>query len=438
MNKKNNRFIKLFSILALGILLVACGTNNDSPASESSTNEDSANIRFSWWGNSDRHEVTLEAIDKYTQENSNVSIEAEYSGFGDIEERITTQVAGGTEPDILTILYSQVGQYSPNGDRFVDLEEYSNILDLSQYDEEFLQFGYSNGVLQALPYGENTLVVAVNKTVFDDLGVEIPDNWEGYKEIAELMPEGSYPLVSPTTRFAATVYLQQKTGLTEFDEEGNMNYTEEDYLDAMKWYLDLVDAGVFASRQSYLENVGSEPESIAQNPKFISGEYAGVLEWSGGLESYAATLEEEGDELVLAPFPTIENAVTQGSMSKPSLLFAISPNSKNIEQTVDFMQFLVNEPEGIKTLGLSRGVPASDKAIEVLTEDGQLDGIHGDVIEHTNNLESLNQTPFYEDASLTSLYQTQLERVELGQASVEEAAHEVYVQTEQIASSLAK
>src|SRR5699024_2616114 len=171
--------------------------------------------------------------------------------------------------------------------------------------------------------------------------------------------------------------------------------------------------------------------------KFIEGEYAGVLEWSGGLQSYAATLEEEGQELVLAPFPTIEDAVTEGSISKPSLLFAVSPNSTYPEATIEFMEFLVNDPEGVRAMGLTRGVPASEKAIEILEEDGQLEGIHGEVIEYTNNLETLNQTPFYEDASLTNLYQTQLERVELGQASVEEAAAQVYTQTQQIAENLA-
>jgi len=434
--KKFKKITLGFLAILTTLVLVACGTEGNEGTSGDSGEAD---LRFSWWGNSDRHEATLEAIDIYEENNPNVTVEGEYSGFGDIEERITTQIAGGTEPDITTILYSHVNQYSPDGERFVNLEEHSDTIDLSQYDEEFLEFGYSNDSLQALPYGENTLVVALNKSVFDELGVEIPETWEGYKEVAQEFPEGSFPLVSPTTRFAATVYLQQQTGMTEFDaEDGSMNYTEEDYLDAMTWYLDLVDAGVFASRQSYLENVGSDPESLAQNPKFIEGEYAGVLEWSGGLESYEATLQEEDEELVLAPFPTIENAETDGSMSKPSLLFAVSPNSENVTATVEFMNYLVNEPEGVRAMGLSRGVPASDEAIEILEEDGQLDGIHGEVIEHTNELESLNQTPFYEDASLTNLYQTQLERVELGEISVEEAASEVYTQTQQIAEDLAQ
>lgn len=433
--KKIKNVILGFLIVMATLILVACGTEDND---ETSNNSGETDLRFSWWGNSDRHEATLEAIDIYEENNPNITVEGEYSGFGDIEERITTQIAGGTEPDITTVLYSHVSQYSPEGERFVNLEEYSDTIDLSQYDAEFLEFGYSNNSLQALPYGENTLVIALNKSVFDELDVEIPETWEGYKEIAQEFPDDSYPLVSPTTRFAATIYLQQKTGMTEFDDDGNMNYTEEDYHDAMTWYLDLVDAGVFASRQSYLENVGSDPESLAQNPKFIEGEYAGVLEWSGGLESYEATLQEEGEELILAPFPIIENAETEGPMSKPSLLFAVSPNSENVTAAIEFMDYLVNDPEGVKAMGLSRGLPASKQAIEILEEDGQLDGIHGEVIEYTDELESLNQTPFYEDASLTNLYQTQLEKVELGEISIDEAASIVYTQTQQIAEGLAQ
>lgn len=68
----------------------------------------------------------------------------------------------------------------------------------------------------------------MNKTVLDKLGSEIPTTWDEYKEIAKKLPEGSFLLVSPTPKFA-TLYLQQKTGKPEFDENGNMNYSEEDY-----------------------------------------------------------------------------------------------------------------------------------------------------------------------------------------------------------------
>ncbi len=65
----------------------------------------------------------------------------------------------------------------------------------------------------------------------------------------------------PNLAFSGNHLVATKTGTSEFDEQGNMNWTEQDYLEAMTWYKEMADAGVFVSRQDYLENVGSEPVS---------------------------------------------------------------------------------------------------------------------------------------------------------------------------------
>ncbi|MBF6978546.1 carbohydrate ABC transporter substrate-binding protein [Aerococcaceae bacterium zg-BR22] len=395
-------------------------------------------VRFSWWGNDDRHQLTLSAIEKFKELNPDIDVKAEYSGFGSLLENFTTQFAGGTEADLITVLYNWIGQFSPEGDGFYNLEELKDIIDLSQYDEEALKFGYSNGVLQGIPHGQNVLVIALNKTVFDKAGVEIPKTWDEYKEAASKLPKGSFALVAPTPKFAVTLYLQQKTGLTEFDEKGKLNYTEEDYKEAMAWYKDLVDSGVFVSRQSYLDNVGTEPVSVAQNAKFISGEYAGVLEWNGGLASNAATLEETGQELVIAPLPVIENAKFEGTMSKPTMLFSISKNTKSPEAAAKLLNFILNDPEGVKLMGVSRGIPLSKIAAETLEREGMISGVVKEGYEYGLEVPKLQQTSFYEDGTLLNIFQTQMEAYELGQLTLEEAAHEVFEQTKAQAEVLAK
>lgn len=189
-------------------------------------------IRVSWWGNDDRHQLTLETIKKFEELNPDTKIKPEYSGFGSLVENFTTQFAGGTEADVMIVLYNWIDQFSPNGDGFYDINELKDIIDLSQFDEEFLKFGESNGILQGIAQVENVLIIAMNKTILDKLGSEIPTTWDEYKEIAKKLPEGSFLLVSPTPKFAATLYLQQKTGKPEFDVNGNMNYSEEDYKEA--------------------------------------------------------------------------------------------------------------------------------------------------------------------------------------------------------------
>lgn len=41
-----------------------------------------------------------------------------------------------------------------------------------------------------------------------------------------------------------------------------MNYSKEQYKEALQWYTEMVEAGAFNSRKDYLENVGTEPVSL--------------------------------------------------------------------------------------------------------------------------------------------------------------------------------
>lgn len=405
--------------------------------SETKAAEVKGDIAFSWWGNDDRHKLTQDTMKRFQEIYPGIKVEGQPSGFGSLDEQFATRYAGGTEADVMTIQFSWVSQYSPNGDGFYDLAKVADIVDLSQYDSEFLKFGQTNGIQQAVPHGKNVLCFMVNKSAYERVGLDVPATWEEYKAAAEKFPAGTYLLVSPTFRFAATYYLQQVTGMTEFNDVGELNYTEDDYKNAMLWYKELADAGVWCSRKDYLENVGTEPVSVAQNAKYINGGYVGVFEWIGGIASNAQTLKDNGDDLVIAPLPVVEGAKFKGSIAKPTMMMAISKNSKSPEAAAIFLQFILNDPEGTKLMGTSRGVPASKAAVEALKADGQIDGAVAAGYEFGSTAPVMNETPFYENGMLNNIYMQQYERFEMGQATVEEAAQEVYEQTKTQAAKLA-
>ena len=89
-------------------------------------------------------------------------------------------------------------------------------------------------------------------------------------------------------------------------------------------------------------------------------------------------------------------------------------------------------------MGLSRGIPASSKAIETLMEDGQLSGVMKEGFEYAQSVAKINQTPFYEDGTLTTIYTAEMEAVELGRMDLETAARNVYTKTKEQAEKLAK
>lgn len=439
MKKWKRSSVVLAAVLAATVSFTGCGGNGGGSAtavssgnageakSDGAADGELAQISFSWWGNDDRHQATQEAIDAFNAAHTgSIEVTGEPSGFGNLEETFATRYAGGTEADIMTVNYPWLIKYSPDGTGFYDLGQVADIVDFSQYDEGFLETGKTAGVMQAVPYGQNTLGVYLNKSAFERAGIEeIPSTFEGYKEAAKVITAqnpNSYLIVSPTFRFAAIYYLQQKTGKGEFDENLNMNYTVEDYKDAMTWYKELADLHVFCSRQDYLENVGNDPVSIAQNAKYIDGGYLGVLEWTGGIASNAQTLADKGDELIVAPLPTIDGAVFKGTMAKPSLTFAISKNSRHPREAAEFLQYILNDPEGTKLMGSKRGMVASKAAKASLEADGQITGAVKQAYDFTDKAEVINNSPIFEDAVFTSSYESNYEKYELGASTADEAA----------------
>jgi oligogalacturonide transport system substrate-binding protein len=435
----NKTSMVLAVMMAISMVATGCAKNDSSVSGTTDTGKEAAveksgelaELTFSWWGNDDRHQATQNAIDAFNEAHTgSVKVTGEPSGFGNLDETFATRYAGGNAADIMTVNYPWLIQYSPDGQGFYDLSQVSDIIDFSQYDSAFLKAGETGGKMQVIPYGQNTLGFYLNKSAYDRAGItEIPKTFEEYKEAAKILTQSDpnvYLIVSPTFRFAATYYLQQKTGKGEFAEDLSMNYTVEDYKEAMLWFKDLVDAHVFCSKKDYIENVGTDPVSIAQNAKYINGGYLGVLEWTGGIASNAKTLEDKGDELVVASLPLIDNAVFKGTMAKPSLTFAISKDSKNPKAAAEFLQYILNDPKGTSLMGSTRGLVASKAAKASLEQAGAITGAVKQAYDFTDVAEVINNSPIFENAIFTTAYESNYEKFEFGQSTVDEAAKAIF------------
>ena len=419
-------------------LMAGCSTTNETPeattgagnAQQASTGN-GVQLRFSWWGNDDRHQATQKAIENFNNSNgAGITVTGEPTGFDNLQETFATRYVGGTNAEVMTLNYDWLATFGSRGDGFLDLDTIKDTFDFTQYDENFLKTGMMNGVQEAIPYGQNTLGFYLNKSAFERYGItELPETFEDYEKDAAIVTAkdpDNYLVVSPTIRFAATYYLQQKTGKAEFNDDYTMNWTAEDYQDAVEWYKDMADKHVFCSREDYVENVGNDPVSVAQNEKFLNAGYLGVMEWTGGVASNEATLKEKGDTLVIADLPTIDDAKFKGTMAKPSLLLAIDKNCKNPTEAAQFLQYILNDPEGVKVMGTKRGMVASKAAQKTLEEDGQVTGIVKEAYDFTDKADVINEVAFFEAADFNNAYQQNYEQFEYGQISAEECGKAIY------------
>ena len=89
-----------------------------------------AQFRFSWWGGDERHEATLETMKLYEASHPEVKLVGEYSGFDGYLEKLVTQLAGGTAPDIIQIDYAYLETLWSVQENFVNFRDQS-LVDLS-------------------------------------------------------------------------------------------------------------------------------------------------------------------------------------------------------------------------------------------------------------------------------------------------------------------
>ena len=398
--------------------LAACGSKKNS-----SDDNGKVTIRFSWWGNDDRHKDTLKAIKAFEKKYPNIKVKAEYSGWDGFDQKMATQVSGGTEADLMQVNYDWYLNFSPDGKGFADLNKYKDIIDLSGYSKDVLKAGTVKGKLNGIPHGENTRVVAVNKDIMNKYGIKnYPTTWSGWEKVAKTLPDGYYP-VEFSTFLDIICYITQKTGKSFLDEEGNINYTQSELKDGFDWYQQMVDSGVTPSRKWVMDTVGHD--TIPTTKEFLNGKITGFFDWTAVLPSFATNLKQTGMSLDIPSFPVAENAKSDGAIKKPTMLFSISKHSQHPKETAKLLNFILNDPAGVKAMGTSRGMPVNTKAQKILEKSNQIDAITKQSIAYSNKTKGVTESRYMELSQVATAYNDITDNFGVGKISSKQAAKQI-------------
>ncbi|MBO5163119.1 MAG: carbohydrate ABC transporter substrate-binding protein [Ruminococcus sp.] len=390
---------------------------------------DKCTLRFSWWGGDDRHEATLSAIELWNAKHPDITIVPEYGGWDGWTEKVGTQLSGGTEPDIMQINYDWLISFSSDGKGFYDLELLTDYLDLTQFDSDVLSFGEVGGVLNGVTVSVSGRGLFYNSETYKHFGAEYPKTWSELIDLGEKFhKEDIYPLdvdiqSGGTAWYLAVVYVQQQTGKQFITIDGELGFTEEDIKDALDFYKKLEDGHVIRTIDMRTDEDGTA--ALYQSPEFIDGRVAGVLEWGSSVGKYEMTLSE--GVLEAGPMLSDDSGKSGGWMIKPSLLYAISRNTKNPDEAAAFMDFMLNDTEAASLLGTTRGIPASRTAEESLEKSGRLTGLAQENDALLEQLDTMTISPYMELAQMKEYYNTAIEKVSYNAADTAEAAHEMYV-----------
>lgn len=396
-------------------------------AATSLSTANAANLRMSWWGSDDRHIATQEAL-KICGAKFGHTISPEFTGFQGHQEKVATQLAGRTEADIMQINWPWLPLFSKSGDGFADLNQFKDIIDLSQWSKSDLDDGTVKGKLNGISISTTGRVFMFNKTTYDKAGIAIPKTWDDLIAAAPVMKEKLgkeyFPFEGAAldARLVVVLRITQKTGKDLIDPATNkVAWTQAELAEGLKFYQTLVDKGVIESWKTVAAG-GNKP--LHENQKWAKGQIAGTYQWDSTYGKIATPMEK-GQELVPVKLLTIAGAKTDGVYRKPSMLFSISKNSKDPKAAAQVLNCLLNDPEAAKILGATRGIPSSKIALDTLNKEGKVKPVQLEAYKRVMEPTSPGVSPLNEHPRVTEVFDTNFEAYAYGQQSAEDTAEEI-------------
>lgn len=267
-------------VAAMAFTTAACGnsntgnattddasTTNNAAATDDATSEavdstetaaagdgsyENCTLTISWWGGDSRHSATQEALDLFMEKYPGITVESTYSAWDGWEEKMATAFAAGSAQDVNQINWNWITQYDADGSVFLDLNEYSNVIDLSQVDSKFLAMCEAGDGSQAgIPISMTGRILYWDKTTFDEVGCEIPTSLDELMACGEAFAaygDDYYPLaLGEYDRMIFMVYYLESVYGNDWVTGDTLNYTAEQVTEGLEFIQSLEDAHVIPS-----------------------------------------------------------------------------------------------------------------------------------------------------------------------------------------------
>ena len=198
-------------------------------------------ISISWWGGDSRHEATQAAVAAF-EAAEGVTVKTHYAAWSGWEETMSGSFVAGNAEDVDMINWNWLFSFvDENGDSyFLDLNEMSDVIDLSQWSQAMLDFCTVNGKLLALPNALTGRIFYWNKTTFDQAGIEFPTTFEALKAAGatfqEKLGDDYYPLaLGAYDKMILMVYMLESKYGKAWVVDGALNYTVDEIAEGIQW-----------------------------------------------------------------------------------------------------------------------------------------------------------------------------------------------------------
>lgn len=317
------------------LLLVACGDG------EAANSDRDGPIEITYWyawgdkiGENNENQVK-----QFNEMQDEIHVTAEFQGnYDELQSKTQAAFAAGNAPEVTQNEISSIETFAKS-DMIQDLskfvEEDAEEINMEDFNPGLMGNSYVDDKLYGLPYLRSTPIVYINKTMFEEKGIdpESIQTWEDFQLVAEKLTDDEHVGISmPVDIWFYEAFVAQAGG-EMFDKNGKIAFNGESGVEALNFWKEMVIEG-------RMRVPGGEPQQAADMARqdFATGRAGMYFSSTADLTLMMQLAEENGYKLETIMFP--ENEKRSVPTGGANLVMTSGLDEKKQQAAWEFIKFM--------------------------------------------------------------------------------------------------
>ncbi len=330
-------------------------------------------LKFTWWGSQSRHDYTQKILDAYTAEHPEITFEAVPAGWDGYFDKLSTEAASGSMPDIVQMDYLYISTYAKNNS-LADLQGYMDdgTIDVSGIDEALLNSAKVNGKMAGLVLSTSLMTFPYNPEVLAKASLEAPKEgwtWEDFTAMCQQLKDAGVAdaaVIDPAIDTNLFNYWVRQHGDKLFsDDQKSIGYQDDKLMaDFIQMFKEAMDKDLVPTpdEMAQIQTLGLEAGPV------VTGNGAFTQNWN----NYSTLVSAANDKIKMATPPTIGAEDQKGLWMKPGMFLSIAETSPHKKEAAEFINWFLNSETANDIMMAERGTPSSSIARDYLTGSGKM------------------------------------------------------------------
>ncbi|MFI6762423.1 ABC transporter substrate-binding protein [Micromonospora sp. NPDC050417] len=350
------RTLGVLCAATLALAGAACGAGDPADKDDNAP----VTLQFVWWGNDDRAEKTRAAVELFESKHPNITVETSFGAYDAYFQKLSTQIAGGDTPDVVQMDRAYFREYAERN-ALLDLTPFlGRTLHNEDVAKALKPAGEFGDAVYGIPAGLTTQGLAYDPQVWEKAGVAAPTTtwtWDDFLAAATKLSQSSGGKVAGTTDFGWAIdwfdaWLQQR-GKTLYTEDAKLGFTVGELTEFWNLTAQFRAAGAATPAAVTTQVDGAMPTSA-----FVKKQSYSEINYDSSFTAYRSSY---GESVAYGPLPS--NTDKRGMVAHASMSFSVSRGTEHPDQATMLVDFLINDVEAGKLLGVARGLPTNTKVL---------------------------------------------------------------------------